>query len=102
MKLGPQGVVIGFPPGSFFAAQASEPKHTELLTCTVRSQLGPDATVSIELTDAAHDALTLARIKEYEEWERQDKARRRVVEHPTVRAIIEILGAELRGVRLPE
>jgi len=102
LTVGAEGVVIGFSPGSFAAAQASEPKHTELLTRAARAELGDGASMSIELTPEADGALTLARINAAEQWERREAARKRVVGHPLVQAAMELLGAELQDVRLDD
>jgi DNA polymerase III subunit gamma/tau len=102
LQLGPAGLVLGFPPGSFVTAQASEPKHAELLATAAREILGPDATVSFELSEASRAALTLSKIKAVEQYKRREEARRKVTEHPLVQAAIELLGAELRDVKIVE
>ncbi len=102
LKLGAAGVVLGFAPNSFVTAQASEPRHAELLTKAVRGECGPDASVSIELTESAATALTIARLKAADLYERRQRARMRVLEHPMVKAAMEIFGAELRDVRFED
>lgn len=100
IKLGEAGVELGFSPNSFEATRVSEPRYAEPLRRAVQSELGPEASVTITLTDDAREALTLAKIEAAELWERREAARKRVAAHPLVRAAIEELGAELRDVRV--
>lgn len=102
MKLDASAAVLGFAPSSFEATRIAEPKYTEPLTRAIHGALGPEARVSIELTEVAHESLTLARVRAAELWARREAARQRVLAHPLVRAAIEELGAELRDVRVNE
>jgi hypothetical protein len=84
MALGPAGLVLGFPPGSFVTAQALEPRHVETLTRAVRDELGPEATLSIELTEASRTALTLAKIKAAKRASEPEEEDREIVVQRTV------------------
>jgi hypothetical protein len=94
------GVVLGFAPDTFEATQAADARHAELLLASVRAELGEAATLAIELTGEAPQLLTLARVRAAEAYERREAARAKVIDHPLVRAAVEVLGAELIDVRL--
>jgi DNA polymerase-3 subunit gamma/tau len=101
-RVGPSGVTLGFPPNSFEAARITEPRYAEPLARALQGELGPEARVSIELSDAAYGELTLGKVLNAERWERREAARRRIAAHPLVRAVIEELGAELKDVKVSE
>ena len=100
--LGQDGVKLGYPPNSFEAARVTEPRYAEPLAKAIQAELGPEAAVTIEHTDRAYNELTLAKVLNAERWERREAARKRIAQHPLVRAIIEELGAELKDVKVSE
>ncbi|MCS6901221.1 MAG: DNA polymerase III subunit gamma/tau [Myxococcales bacterium] len=101
-RLGPAGVTLGFPPNSFEAVHITKPRCAEPLARALQAELGPDARVFIELSDAAYGELTLSKVLNAERWERQEAARKRIAAHPLVQAVIEELGGELKDIKVSE
>jgi hypothetical protein len=95
-------VVLGYEPGSFLAAQATEASAVELLTRHVRDYFGTSTPVAFDLTAGPKSSPSVAAMDGEQHRIRLEEARRAVAEHPLVKAAIEILGAELRDVRLGE
>jgi DNA polymerase-3 subunit gamma/tau len=95
-------VVLGYEPGSFLAAQATEASHVELLTRHVREYFGTTTPVAFDLTASSKANPSVAALDTEERKVRLEQARRAVAEHPLVRAAIDILGAELKDVRVTE
>jgi DNA polymerase III subunit gamma/tau len=95
-------VVLGYEPGSFLAAQATEVSNVELLTRHVREYFGTITPVAFDLTAGPNANPSVASIDTEERRQRLDQARRAVAEHPLVKAAIDILGAELKDVRVTE
>jgi DNA polymerase-3 subunit gamma/tau len=95
-------VVLGYEPGSFLAAQATDASHVELLTRHVREYFGTVTPVAFDLTASPKANPSVASIDIEERKVRLEQARRAVAEHPLVKAAIEILGAELKDVRVTE
>ena len=95
-------VVLGYEPGSFLAAQATEASHVELLTRHVREYFGTVTPVAFDLTAGPKANPSVASIDTEERRGRLEQARRAVAEHPLVKAAIDILGAELKDVRVTE
>ena len=95
-------VVLGYEPGSFLAAQATEASHVELLTRHVREFFGTTTPVAFDLTASPKANASVASLDTEERRVRLEQARRAVAEHPLVKAAIDILGAELKDVRVTE
>ena len=95
-------VVLGYEPGSFLAAQATEASHVELLTRHVREYFGTTTPVAFDLTASSKANASVATLDTEQRKVRLEQARRAVAEHPLVRAAIDILGAELKDVRVTE
>jgi len=95
-------VVLGYEPGSFLAAQATEASHVEVLTRHVREYFGTVTPVAFDLTASPKANPSVASIDVEERRRRLEQARHAVAEHPLVKAAIDILGAELKDVRLTE
>ena len=93
-------VVLGYEAGSFLAAQATEPGAVALLTAAARGHLGDAAEVSLDAGIQRGAHVTIAQLEAADRKARLDTARRAVAEHPLVSAAVELLGAELRDVRL--
>ena len=102
LRLQAAAVVLALGPNSVEATRLSEPRYREALDRAVRATFEPTPPVTIELSETAREGLTLARLRAAEMWERREAARKRVLEHPLVRAAIEELGAELRDVRVED
>jgi len=95
-------VVLGYEPGSFLAAQATEASHVELLTKHVREYFGTVTPVAFDLTVGPKANPSVASLDIEDRKVRLEQARRAVAEHPLVKAAIDILGAELKDVRVTE
>jgi hypothetical protein len=99
LELGPERVAVGLP-NAFLGAQAADPQNAALLRDVVRARYGAATDVSVEVLAAPSGATTIAQVETAERKARVEAARRAVAEHPLVTAAIELLGAELRDVRL--
>jgi len=95
-------VVLGYDAQSFFAAQATEASAVELLTRQVRAHFGASTPVAFDLTAGPRSGPSIAVLDTEDRKRRLEEARRSVAEHPLVKAAQEILGAELRDVRVTE
>jgi DNA polymerase-3 subunit gamma/tau len=95
-------VVLGYEPGSFLAAQATDASAVDLLTRHVRAYFAAPAAVAFDLTVGPKSSPSIASMDGEERRRKLELARRAVAEHPLVRAAVEILGAELSEVRLPD
>jgi DNA polymerase-3 subunit gamma/tau len=101
LKFGPDRVELGYEAHSFLAGQAAEASAKELLLSALRAHFGGSAPeVAFETIASKAGAMTVAMLDSAERKQKLDAARRAVVEHPLVTAAIELLGAELRDVRL--
>lgn len=99
LRLGPEGATIGFE-NEFLGRQAQEPSAREIVRAVLSAQLGGTPDVTFEVVRDRNAGINLGRIDSAARRARVDAARRAVVEHPLVTAAIEVLGAELRDVRL--
>jgi DNA polymerase III subunit gamma/tau len=102
IAFGAERVVLGYEPGSFLAAQATETGNVELLTRHVREYFGAPTAVAFDLTAGPKANPSVASLDTEERKIRLEQARRAVAEHPLVQAAIDILGAELKDVRVTE
>jgi DNA polymerase-3 subunit gamma/tau len=102
IAFGADRVVLGYEPGSFLAAQATEASAVELLTRHVRDYFGTATPVAFDLTAGPKSSPSIAAIDGEQNRIRLEQARRAVAEHPLVKAAVEILGAELRDVRIQD
>lgn len=101
-QLGPTGLTLSYPPNSFEVTRIKETRYAEPLAQLIHSQLGPETSVSIHLSEQASHELTLSKILNAERWERREAAKHRIAQHPLVRAILEELGAELKDIKVSE
>lgn len=95
-------VVLGYEPQSFLAAQATDAGNVEVLTRHVREYFGTATAVAFDLTASPKANPSIYLLDAEEKKLRVEQARRAVAEHPLVRAAIDILGAELKDVRVTE
>jgi DNA polymerase-3 subunit gamma/tau len=102
LRFDAERVDLGYETGSFLVGQASEPSAKELLRSALATHFGKDTQLAIETIAAKSGNVTLAMIETAERKTKLDLARKAVAEHPLVAAAIELLGAELRDVRLAE
>lgn len=98
----PERLVLGYEPGSFFAVQATDNSAVDALTHTARNYFGSTTQIAFDVSATAKPAPSIAAIEQEKEQARLEAARRAVADHPLVKAAREILGAELREIRLPE
>ena len=68
----------------------------------MRDHFGAPTPVAFNLTAATKGIASVAALDSEDHRARLEAARRAVAEHPLVKAAVEILGAELRDVRLGE
>jgi DNA polymerase III subunit gamma/tau len=95
-------VIFAFEPGSFLLSQVREVGGIELMQTAVQEQFG-EATHFEVVSDGRHaNVQTVAAFDAAAREAAVEAARKRVIEHPLVRAAMEELGAELRDVRLPQ
>jgi hypothetical protein len=99
---GPDRVVLGYEPGSFLAKQATDAPAVEMLTRHVRAYFVAPTAVAFDLTAGPKSSPSVAALDNEERRRRLEQARRAVADHPLVRTAIDILGAQLADVRLPE
>jgi DNA polymerase III subunit gamma/tau len=100
IELTPTRAVLGYEANSFLVGQATEPAARELLAGALRSHFGGPTEIVFETIARGTGAVSLAQIESAERKVRVEAARRAVAEHPLVTAAIELLGAELKDVRL--
>jgi DNA polymerase-3 subunit gamma/tau len=96
------GIEVGYETGSFLVGQATEPAAKELLDAEVAALFGKKVPVVFATVARGHGAATIAQLEGAERKVRHDAARKAVEEHPLVAAAIQMLGAELRDVRLAD
>ena len=93
-------MVIAYEATSFLVAQAVDAASVEALGAACAEHFGSAPEVKVELSESRLKVATLAQIEGAERKLRLDAARRAVAEHPLVAAAVELLGAELRDVKL--
>ena len=104
LELGPERAVVGYAAASsFLFAQATEPAARQVLTSALRAHFGQPVELAIEtLTSSSNGAVSIAQLESAERKARADAARRAVIEHPLVAAAIDLLGAEIKDIRLAQ
>jgi DNA polymerase-3 subunit gamma/tau len=99
LVVGPGRLHLAFEPGSFLSGQAADSKA--LVAEVASAHFGVNTVVELDETGRHQEAETVAARNSAELSARRAEARRRVEEHPLVRAAVDVLGAQLREVRLP-
>ncbi len=94
-------VVLGYDQGSFLAVHATEKAARDLLDEVLREHFGAPVEVRFETTKTGA-AASVAQLEAADKRTKMDAARRAIARHPLVNAAIELLGAELRDVKLGE
>ncbi|WP_437485721.1 DNA polymerase III subunit gamma/tau [Sorangium sp. So ce1014] len=102
LELQPTRVVLGYEANSFLSGQATEPAARELLARVLRAHFGGPAELVFETITRGSAGPSLAQVETAERKARVEAARRAVADHPLVTAAIELLGAELKDVRLSQ
>ncbi|AGP33423.1 DNA polymerase III subunit gamma/tau [Sorangium cellulosum] len=100
LELSPTRVVLGYEANSFLSGQATEPAARDMLARVLQSHFGGPAELVFETITRGSAGPSLAQVETAERKARVDAARRAVADHPLVTAAIELLGAELKDVRL--
>ena len=102
LRFGADHVELGYEAGSFLVGQATDASAKELLLSALAAHFGRRPDLSFETIAPRSGNVTLAMLETSERKIKLDAAKRAVAEHPLVAAAIELLGAELRDVRLAE
>jgi DNA polymerase-3 subunit gamma/tau len=102
LTFGDVRIELGYETGSFLVGQATEPGARELLHAEVHAHFGKAVEVVFSTVSRGHGAPTIAQLEGAERKERHDAARKAVEDHPLVAAAIQLLGAELKDVRLAD
>ncbi|KYF57694.1 hypothetical protein BE08_38195 [Sorangium cellulosum] len=102
LELSPTRVVLGYEANSFLSGQATEPAAREMLARVLQSHFGGPVELVFETITRGSAGPSLAQVETAERKARVDAARRAVADHPLVTAAIELLGAELKDVRLAQ
>ncbi|WP_437279217.1 DNA polymerase III subunit gamma/tau [Sorangium sp. So ce375] len=102
LELTPTRVALGYEANSFLAGQATEPVSRDLLARVLGAHFGGPAELVFETITRGSAGPSLAQVETAERKARVDAAKRAVAEHPLVTAAIELLGAELKDVRLSQ
>jgi DNA polymerase-3 subunit gamma/tau len=102
LRFGPERVELGYEAGSFLVGQATDAPARELLLVSLTAHFGRTPELAFETIAARSGNVTLAMVETVERKTKLDAAKRAVAEHPLVAAAMELLGAELRDVRLAE
>jgi DNA polymerase-3 subunit gamma/tau len=103
LEMGSQRAVIGYDAANaFLFAQATEPGARQLLTAALRACFGRPVELVLDTVAQRAGTVSVAQIDSAERRARVDAARRAVAEHPLVTAAIELLGAELKDIRLAQ
>ncbi|MFO0760546.1 MAG: DNA polymerase III subunit gamma/tau [Byssovorax sp.] len=102
LAFGPLRVELGFEPGSFLVGQATEPMSKELLLTACRTHLGATPELVFSTVSPQNGIMSVAQVDTADRRNKMDAARRAVAEHPLVTAAIELLGAELKDIKLAD
>jgi DNA polymerase-3 subunit gamma/tau len=102
LRFGVERVELGYEASSFLVGQATEASAKELLLAALAAHFGQAPELAFETIAARSGNVTLAMLETADRKTKLDAARRAVAEHPLVTAAIELLGAELRDVRLAD
>ena len=102
LVFGDERIELGYETGSFLVGQATDGTARELLAGEVLAHFGKPVEVVFSTVARGHGAPTIAQIEGVERKVRHDAARKAVEDHPLVAAAIQMLGAELKDVRLAD
>jgi hypothetical protein len=100
LRVEPGTVVVAFAPGGFAAEHASSDKARALLVQVASEHFARPTTLEIELGAQHAEVETVAEQRAAKKAASLAAARKRVEEHPVVKAAIEAFDAEIRDVRL--
>ncbi len=102
LAVAPDGLVIGFVPGSFPAEQAKQPEVLRLVARAAARHFGVgDVPITLDTT-GARSVATLSAMAEDARLAASAAARKAVADHALVRLAISLFDGELRDVKIPE
>lgn len=102
LHIGPDRLTLGFEGDTFLSKQAQEPLAQDILRSALAQHFGGRPDVTFESVAPMSGLATIAQLDSAERKTRLEGARRAIANHPLVTAAIELLGAELRDVRLAQ
>ena len=102
LRFGPDRVELGYEQSSFLVGQATDAQARELLQASLQAHFGSAPELVFETIAARTGGMTVAMVDTAERKVKLDAAKRAVAQHPLVTAAIELLGAELKDVRLAD
>jgi DNA polymerase-3 subunit gamma/tau len=102
LAFGPERVDLGYEATSFLVGQATDGAARELLLSALTTHFSTAPELTFTTIAPRSGNVTIAMVDTAERKVKLDAAKRAVAEHPLVAAVIEILGGELKDVRLAE
>lgn len=102
LHIGPDRLTLGFEGDTFLSKQAQEPLAQDILRSALAMHFGGRPDVTFESVAPMSGLATIAQLDSAERKTRLESARRAIAQHPLVTAAIELLGAELRDVRVAQ
>jgi DNA polymerase-3 subunit gamma/tau len=103
LEVRPGQIRIGWEPGSIFASEGASQECVDLLGRMASEHFGEKTAIDVVLESAeAKEATTLSVIELEAQRERARAAAARVREHPSVVGAVEVLGARLKELKIPE
>ncbi len=99
VRFAPDGVVIGYPQGTFYWDSAHDRETHELIERAVAEHFGKP--VSVQLSAVGETGATVATVAEVDAGKkiaRETEIRRDALKHPAVQGAISILGGEVKEV----
>ena len=102
LAFGPDRVELGYEAGSFLVGQATDPVAKELLLASLTTHFGRAPELVFDVIASKSGNVTVAMMDTADRKLKLDAAKLAVANHPLVTAAIELLGAELKDVRLAD
>jgi DNA polymerase-3 subunit gamma/tau len=100
LQFGPQGVEIGYVPGTFYWESAQERDNRTLLARLLAEHFGQEVRLTLRALaeDVSGEVSTLAEAQESRRREREQEIKTDALKHPAVEGALSILGGEVREV----
>lgn len=93
-------VTLGYESGSFLVGQATDPNARNIVLNAIKSHYGREVPFDLETIPSRAGFVTIAQLETEQKRLRLDEMKRSIASHPLVTAAIQVLGAELKDVRL--
>jgi DNA polymerase-3 subunit gamma/tau len=94
---------LGFEPGHFAPSQLNDPHERAVIEREARAVLGTKVEITIESdVRPTSTSATLAAIDREKQDAERARARKDVEQHPMVKTVIELFGAEIREIKIPD